>query len=266
MIPSVLSDPFWVARGLALAAVLVVVTGVWLVSLRTEDASLIDLFWGPLFAVQGWVHHGLASDPGPVAGWTVAIVTVWALRLSLHLARRNLGKGEDPRYARMREEGGPGWALRSLVTVFWLQAGLAWVIAWPLAVVAGSASPWSWVASAGALVAVAGLVMETVADAQLTRFKADPDNAGQVMDEGLWRYSRHPNYFGDAVFWWGVYLLAVAVGGWWTVFAPVAMTLLLLKVSGVPLLESRMEETREGYREYVRRTPAFVPWFPRDEP
>lgn len=258
-------DPFWQSRILSLALLLVVVTGVWLVSLRLEDASLIDLFWGPLFALQGWVHHLGAADPGPLSAGTVWIATLWAVRLALHLARRNLGKGEDPRYREMRERGGAGWAVRSLVTVFWLQAGLAWGIGWPLAVVAGAGDVAREWGLAGLVVAAIGFAFEAVADAQLARFKADPENRGRVMDRGLWRFSRHPNYFGDALFWWGVWLVAVGAGAWWSVAAPVAMTLLLLKVSGVPLLESRLEETREGYRDYVRRTPAFVPWFPREE-
>jgi steroid 5-alpha reductase family enzyme len=258
-------SPFWSARWLSLALLLALVTGVWILSLRYRDASLIDLFWGPLFAVQGWVHHALAPETGVLAVVTTWLVTLWAARLAAHLARRNLGKGEDPRYRRMREEGGSGWALRSLFTVFWLQAALSWAIAWPLALVAGSSESGGLLGAAGLAVALAGLLTEAVADEQLTRFKADPDNRGKVMDRGLWRYSRHPNYFGDAVFWWGIWGVAAALGAWWSIFAPVAMTLLLLKVSGVPLLESRMEETRKGYREYVRRTPAFVPWFPKDE-
>lgn len=249
----------------ALGAVVGITTAVWVLSLVVRDASLIDLFWGPLFAVQGWVYRARAEDPGLASLLAVVIVTAWAVRLAVHLARRNLGKGEDPRYAAMREAGGALWPARSLVTVFWLQAGLSWVIALPLAVVAGSSGGVAALAALGAALAVGGLVIETVADLQLAAFKSDPARKGRVLDSGLWRYSRHPNYFGDAVFWWGIFLMAVASGGLWTVVGPIVMTLLLMKVSGVPMLESRMEETRPGYREYVRRTPAFFPWFPRGE-
>ena len=244
-------------------AVLAITAAVWILSLITRDASLIDLFWGPLFAVQGWIYWTFTPDPSAVATAVAVLVTLWAARLALHLARRNLGKGEDPRYAAMRAAGGPAWPLRSLVTVFWLQAALAWVIGVPLAVVAGAGGPFDLPTLAACGLAVAGLLIETVADLQLARFKADPANAGRVLSTGLWRYSRHPNYFGDAVFWWGIFGVAAVHGGWWTVFAPLIMTGLLLKVSGVPLLEDRMIETRPEYRDYVRRTPAFIPWFPK---
>lgn len=250
----------------ALGAVVGLATVIWGVSLVAKDASLIDLFWGPLAAVQGWIYRGAASEPGLGSLIGVVLVSLWALRLTVHLSKRNLGKGEDPRYAAMREAGGPAWPVRSLVTVFWLQAGLSWVIALPLAVVATSSGPLGTLGWAGVTIAVIGLAVESVADGQLARFKADTRHRGQVLDTGLWRYSRHPNYFGDAVFWWGLFAMAVAAGGAWTIPGPIIMTLLLLKVSGVPLLEARMEETRPGYREYVRRTPAFVPWFPRSDP
>jgi steroid 5-alpha reductase family enzyme len=251
--------PPWVWAGLAAGFL---TSGVWILSLRARDASLIDLFWGPLFALQAWVYWRLGPHAGTVATLTLVLVTLWAARLALHLALRNLGKGEDPRYTAMREAGGPGWPLRSLVTVFWLQAALAWLIAWPLAVTAAADAlrPGSML---GLAIAALGLLIESVADVQLTRFRGDPANRGRVLDHGLWRYSRHPNYFGDAVFWWGVYGVAAAHGGVWTIFAPLIMTGLLLKVSGVPLLEKRMVDTRPAYADYVRRTSAFVPWFPR---
>ncbi len=247
----------------ALGAVLALTTLVWGASLLLRDVSIIDVFWGPLFALQAWVYRGGAADPGEASLVAVALVTAWAARLALHLGRRARGSGEDPRYAAMREAGGRGWSVRALATVFWLQGALAWLVAWPVAVAARSHEPLGALGWIGAGVAAAGAAFEAVADAQLRRFKADPHRRGQVMDSGLWRYSRHPNYFGDAVFWWGVWLLAASVGGAWTVFAPLVMTGLLLRVSGVPLLESRLRETRPGYADYVRRTPAFVPWVPR---
>ena len=247
----------------AAAAVFTVTSSVWLMSLAARDASLIDLFWGPLFAVQAWVYVVFAPSPSPLAYATAILVTMWAVRLAAHLVRRNVGKGEDPRYAAMRERGGPRWGIRAFVTVFSFQGALSWVIALPLAVTAGAAGPAGTLGMIAFGVAVAGLIVETVADLQLTRFKANPDNRGRVLDTGLWRYSRHPNYFGDAVFWWGIFGVAASQGGAWTVFAPLLMTGLLLKVSGVPLLEARMTETRPEYREYARRTSAFVPWPPR---
>lgn len=248
----------------ALGVVLAVTTVVWGASLIVRDVSIIDVFWGPLFALQSWMHRGDAPDPGLLADVAVALVTVWALRLAVHIARRARGSGEDPRYGAMRKAGGPGWAARSLATVFWLQGALAWIVAWPAAVAARSHVDPGVVGWIGAAVAAFGATFEAVADAQLTRFKTGPERRAGLLDRGLWRYSRHPNYFGDAVFWWGLWILSAAAGGAWTVFAPFLMTGLLMKVSGVPLVESRLEETRPGYRDYVRRTPAFVPWFPRE--
>ncbi len=246
----------------ALLAVVVLTTGVWILSLRFKDASLIDLFWGPLFVTLGWLHWTLTPDPGPAATIALILITIWGLRLAVHLARRNLGGPEDPRYAAMRAAGGPGWPFRALVTVFWLQAGLAWVVAWPLVVVVRAPAGLGPGGFIGIAVAAIGIAFEATADHQLARFKADPNRQGQVMDRGLWRYSRHPNYFGDAVFWWGLFILAASLGAAWTVFAPVLMTFLLMNVSGVPLLEPRLEVTRPGYRDYVRRTSAFLPLVP----
>jgi steroid 5-alpha reductase family enzyme len=163
----------------------------------------------------------------------------------------------------MREAGGSSFPLVSLFTVFWLQAVLAWLVSAPLFAAVTSGAPLGALDMLGALVFVSGMTLEAVADRQLEAFKADPSNRGRVLDSGLWRYSRHPNYFGNAVLWWGAYLIAVSAGGAWTVFGPLIMTFLLLKVSGVALLERGMEERRPGYAEYVRRTSAFVPMPPR---
>jgi steroid 5-alpha reductase family enzyme len=190
-------------------------------------------------------------------------VGLWAARLGWHLFRRNRREGEDPRYARWREEHGQAFWWVSLFKVFWLQAGILWVVAWPLLVSVTASEPTGWVALGGAAVFLSGFLTEAVADAQLRAFRADPANQGEVLDTGLWRYSRHPNYFGNAVLWWGLWLLAVDAGGWWTVFSPVVMTFLLLKVSGVSLLEEDIEERRPAYAEYVRRTSAFVPMPPK---
>lgn len=251
---------------------LVAVSAVWVISMKVRDASLVDLCWGPLFAVQGVFHMLRADAPGLRSALAVGITGLWALRLSLHLGRRNLGAGEDRRYAAMRSAGGPWWGWRSLVTVFWFQALLSWLIAWPLAIAAAAPGVPGGLGWLAALVALTGLGIEAVADAQLRRFKAGEKArlAGSsprgVMDQGLWRYSRHPNYFGDAVFWWGLWALGVDAGaGLFSLAAPAAMTFLLIRVSGIPLLEGHLESTRPGYADYVRRTPALVPWFPRED-
>lgn len=246
-----------------LAVVAGAMTVLWLVSLKLRDASIIDPFWAPGFLLVCTTYLALAPERA-IRGWLVtALVGIWAARLGSHLIRRNLRTGEDSRYQAWRDEHGDAWAIRSLVTVFWLQAVLLWLVSAPLLVAATSSAPLGALDVAGALIMLAGLVLEAVADAQLEAFKADPDNRGAVLDSGLWRYSRHPNYFGNAVMWWGAWLLAVGGGGAWTVFGPALMTFLLLKVSGVTLLERDIEERRPAYADYVRRTSAFVPWPPR---
>lgn len=241
----------------------VLFVGVWLVSLPLRDASIVDLIWGVGFALLAWVAWWGAPDAEPARLLVPVLATVWGARLSLYLLYRNWGAGEDPRYVSMRRRHAPFW-LKSLGIVFGLQAILQWLIALPLILLQRDAvGVGPWVAPGLALWAI-GLVFETVADLQLARFKANPANAGQVLDRGLWRYSRHPNYFGDCLVWWGLFAVALALGApWWTVFSPLLITGLLLKVSGVPLLESRLVRMRRDYADYRDRTPAFFPWKPR---
>jgi steroid 5-alpha reductase family enzyme len=186
------------------------------------------------------------------------------VRLAGYLARRNIGKGEDPRYVAMRRHYGASWPLRSLVQVFVLQGVLMWLISLPVQAAERSSGggPLGWSDALGAALTLTGVAFEATGDAQLARFKADPANRGKVMDRGLWRYTRHPNYFGDFLVWWGLYALAVASGNAWTVLSPALMSFLLLRVSGVTLLEKSMR-ARPGYDDYVRRTSAFFPWPPR---
>jgi len=197
--------------------------------------------------------------------WLIgALVTLWGLRLSLYILWRNWGKPEDLRYQKWRRESGRIWWWKSLFQVFVLQGVLMWIIAAPLLAAQQGAVPTglTLLDYVGAAIWLVGFFFEATGDLQLARFKADPRNKGKVMDRGVWRYTRHPNYFGDAAQWWGFYLIALAAGGWWTIFSPILMTLLLLRVSGVALLEQTLE-TRPGYKEYVERTSAFIPWPPR---
>ncbi len=256
----------WASLGMAalwgLGAALALGTVTWAVSVAKRDVSIVDSLWGPL--IWAAAAAGLAALPaaGPRAGWLLAAVALWAVRLSAHIMWRNRGEPEDRRYQAIRARNEPRFWLKSLYLVFGLQAVLACVVAAPVVVAGASGRPLQWLDTAGLLLLAFGLVFETVADAQLARFKGDPANRGQVMDRGLWRYSRHPNYFGECCIWWGVYLAACAAGGWWTVFSPLLMTFLLLKVSGVTLLEKDLEQ-RPAYRDYIARTSAFIPWIPR---
>ena len=257
-------DPYAITAGAAALLFLVV----WLVSLALRDASVVDLIWGAGFALLAWVAWSQAPDAEPARLVLPILSTVWGLRLSLYLTYRNWGQGEDPRYVAIRARNQPFW-FKSLWIVFGLQAALQWLISLPLLSVQRglleAPSALSSVALAlGAVLFGLGLLCESAADVQLARFKADPANAGQVMDRGLWRYSRHPNYFGDFLVWWGFYVIAIAQGApLWTVISPLVMSGLLLKVSGVPLLEARLRETRPAYADYVARTSAFFPWRPK---
>jgi steroid 5-alpha reductase family enzyme len=246
-----------------LAAVLGALTLLWGVSLHLRDASIIDAFWGPGFALATLVYWLVEGTRGARGTLVLALVAVWAARLGWHLLRRNRRLGEDPRYAAMRVRHGERWAGVSLLRVFWLQGAILWIISAPLLAAVRSRGPLGGLDAIGAAIFLVGLTLEALADAQLTRFRTDPANVGRVLDSGLWRYSRHPNYFGDALLWWGLFTIAAGAGAYWTVFAPAAMTFLLLRVSGVPLLEKGLGRTRPGYADYVRRTSSFVPWLPK---
>jgi steroid 5-alpha reductase family enzyme len=243
---------------LALAALIAAATVTWLVSLARRNVTIVDTLWPVLFALAAAIYASVAV-PGPRAGLVVALVSLWAARLAIHLAWRNWGLPEDHRYQAIRARNEPNFPLKSLYLIFWLQAGLAWVISLPLLGAATGQAAIGWLDYAGAGLWAVGLCFETVGDWQLARFKADPANRGQVMDRGLWRYTRHPNYFGDFCVWWGFYLLALAAGGWWTLPGPLLMSVLLLRVSGVALLEKDIGERRPAYAEYIRRTNAFFP-------
>ncbi|MBY0279316.1 DUF1295 domain-containing protein [Candidatus Binatia bacterium] len=239
----------------------------WLVSLRARKASIVDIWWGPGFALIALLSFAL-TPAGALSRRQLVLVltTIWGLRLGTHLLVRNTGRDEDFRYAAMRASWGHGFGMKSLPRVFLLQAVLMWVVSFPVQAAMRSATPVTlgFLDYAGIVLWAFGLFFETVGDLQLARFKADSANAGRVMDRGLWRFTRHPNYFGDACVWWGLWLIAVAVpGGFWSAIGPVTMTVLLTSVSGVPMLERTIAERRPGYDEYARRTSAFLPRPPK---
>lgn len=255
----------WNIALLALGWIVLAAVATWLVSLPRRDVSIVDSLWAVMIALGSWAYALAAPQVGPREALVLGLSTLWALRLSSHITWRNRGHGEDRRYQAIRARNQPRFAFKSLYLVFGLQAVLAWVVALPLmAALSGDAplGPLDW---AGACLWLFGLAHEGLADWQLARFKADPANAGRVMDRGLWRYSRHPNYFGEFCVWWGAWLVALAAGGLWTIVSPLLMTVLLLRVSGVTLLEQDMVERRPAYRDYVARTSAFFPWPRRSE-
>lgn len=250
-----LGQPALVMAALAVA--------VWLLSVKRRDVSIVDSVWSVFFLVfagsVAWRHAPLAWP----AATLLAVVAFWGLRLSLYITWRNRGHGEDRRYQAIRARNDPGFAWKSLYLVFLLQAVLAFVIAMPLLPALNGARAGNALTMLGIAIAAFGALFETVADAQMARFKGAPQSPGAVMDRGLWRWSRHPNYFGESVFWWGVWLASASLGGAWTVFSPLLMTWLLLRVSGVPLLEADLMQRRPAYADYLRRTSSFVPRPPK---
>lgn len=242
----------------ALAALLVFGFAGWLVSVWKKDVSIVDSMWSIMFLIAAVVYASVGNS-GPRAALVLMLVSIWALRLALHITWRNRGEDEDYRYRQIRANNSPGFAIKSLYIVFGLQAALAAVISLPLLSAVTGERPIGMLDVAGVLLWIVGFVFETLGDLQLARFKGDPANRGKVLDSGLWGLTRHPNYFGDFCIWWGFYLVALSAGGWWTVVGPLLMSFLLLRVSGVAMLEKDIGERRPDYADYVRRTNAFFP-------
>ena len=217
-----------------------------------------------MFLLVALAYAAMSADGGPRQALVLALVAIWALRLSAYISWRNHGQPEDYRYQEIRANNEPGFRYKSFYIVFVLQAALAWVISLPLAGGISGQSDIGFLDYAGVALFLVGLFFEAVGDLQLSRFRKDPGNAGKVLEKGLWRYTRHPNYFGNFTLWWGFYLIALSAGAWWTVVSPLLMTFLLLKVSGVALLEKDIGERRPRYQQYIRRTNAFFPGFPRN--
>ena len=248
------------------AFTLIAMSLLWLLSLRLQDASIVDIYWGLGFVLIAWTAFALSDGYRPRKLLLCVLVTVWGVRLALHLWRRNRGRGEDYRYQAMRKRHRERFKWISLALVFGLQGLLLWVISLPLQLAQTAIWPWrlTWLDWLGAGVWLLGFLFEAVGDWQLMRFKADPNNRGKVLNRGLWRYTRHPNYFGDAVVWWGLWLIAVAAGeGFIAMLSPLLMTFLLLQVTGAALLEKSLVKTKPQYQFYVKHTSAFVPWPPK---
>ena len=248
---------------------LVVMIALWVRSLATRDVTIIDVFWGPGFMLQAGIAAGVHGELSNRGILLLALVGVWSVRLGFHLWRRSAGRPEDSRYARMRADRPEGFGLWSLVWIFGLQAALMTAVALPLTLGlgAGQAAPWGLLDGVGVGLWGLGFFFEVVGDHQLSAFRRDPTSAGRVLEDGLWRYTRHPNYFGECCLWWGLFAIAFAGGApGWTLGSPILMTWLLLRVSGVALLEETIGDRRPGYAEYKARTSAFLPWFPGARP
>jgi steroid 5-alpha reductase family enzyme len=238
-------------------------TFTWMLSVPLKNVAIVDSLWSLMLFMAG-VIYALNSDPrAPRMSLVLWLLAIWAARLAGYITLRNAGKGEDRRYQQIRERNQPGFTWKSLYLVFWLQAGLAWVISLPLLGAFASNRPLGLLDYAGLLLWIIGFVFEALGDWQLSRFRKDPANAGQVMNRGLWRYTRHPNYFGEFCIWWGFWLIALSAGAWWSVVGAGVISWLLLKVSGVVLLERDIGNRRPLYADYVLKTNAFFPGPPQ---
>jgi steroid 5-alpha reductase family enzyme len=257
---------FFTAYLTGLLAIFVMMTVLWLISLIVKDSSIVDIFWGFGFVVAAVTYFLITPDGFQTRKVLItALTAIWGLRLTLHIGYRNIGKGEDFRYVNWRNQFGARWWWLSYVRVFLLQGVIMWIVSIPLLAAQWNATPDSLTFADYIAVVVwaIGFVFEAGGDWQLMRFKRNPANKGKLLSSGFWRYTRHPNYFGDAAQWWGLWLVALAAGGWWTVFSPAIMTFLLVRVSGVAMLEKSLAETKPQYREYIKNTPAFFPWLPK---
>lgn len=248
--------------GLNTAVVLGTMLLLWLISLKVNDASIVDMFWGAGFVLIAWTTY-FVSPQSTRASILAVLTTLWGLRLSTHLVIRNLGKGEDRRYTAMRDKHGPRFWWVSLITVFALQGIVMLVVSLPVQIGQLESKPIGPVAILGMMTWAIGFSFESIADYQLTRFRASRTEPSMVLDSGLWRYSRHPNYFGNALIWWGLFLIGASWSTGWTVVSPIVMTFLLCKVSGVPLLEKDLARRSAAYQDYIERTSSFVPLPPR---
>jgi len=243
----------------ALSAVLLVAAVSWMVSVIKKDVSFVDSLWSIFFLIAAAVF-ALGSQPLSFKGILVlTLVGIWSLRLSVYITARNWGMPEDYRYQSIRANNEPGFAFKSLYIVFGLQGVLACLVAVPLLPAISSNNPLTVIDVAAVALWTVGFVFEAGGDYQLARFKSQKDSDGKVLDTGLWRYTRHPNYFGEFCMWWAFYLFAVATGDWWIIISPLLMSFLLLKVSGVAMLEKTITDRRPKYSEYIRRTNAFFP-------
>jgi steroid 5-alpha reductase family enzyme len=247
----------------ALALILGVGIAAWVVSVIIRNVAFVDSLWSLFFLIAAVVF---AADAAPLSArglLVTSLVAIWALRLSIYITARNWGEPEDYRYQKIRANNEPGFAFKSIYIVFGLQGVLAWVIAMPLMPAIMNSGGIGPIEVLATVLWMVGFVFEAGGDYQLAKFKRDESNQGKVLNTGLWRYTRHPNYFGDFCVWWAFYLFAFAAGGWWTLLSPLLMSFLLLKVSGVAMLEKTISSRRPEYADYIRKTNAFFPGAPK---
>ena len=248
---------------LPLVVMLSLAIAVWALSIKLRDVSIVDSLWSIFFIVFTVLFAWRMGSDTTASFALIGLILLWGLRLSVYITARNHGKGEDRRYQAIRARNQPNFEFKSLYLIFILQMVLATVIVQPVVPILNGAQDANLLTFAGFAVAAFGALFETVADWQMARYKTTRTAQDEVMNRGLWRYSRHPNYFGEAVFWWGIWIASASMGGAWTIFSPLLMTWLLTRVSGVPLLEADMQQRSPAYRDYLTTTPRFVPGRPK---
>jgi steroid 5-alpha reductase family enzyme len=246
----------------SLLVMLVLGFATWTISLVKKDVSIVDSLWSLMFLGASLFLLSTRSDVNLKNLFILSLVMIWALRLSIFLTIRNWGEPEDRRYRQIRANNSPNFALKSLFIIFALQAVIASIVFTGLLPGLSPNATFHWLDVIALLLWITGFIMESLADQQLYRFKKQ-SAPGDVLQAGLWRYSRHPNYFGEFLIWWAFFLMTVTQGYWWVIFSPLVMTLLLLKVSGVGLMEQGISARRPAYQAYIERTSVFFPWLPR---
>jgi steroid 5-alpha reductase family enzyme len=255
----------WSAYFEVLVVMLGLGTVTWVLSVVKGDVSIVDSLWSLMFLGAGILIVAIAPEASFKTWLIFGLLIIWSLRLSLFLTIRNWGEDEDRRYQEIRKNNSPNFAFKSLFIIFGLQAVIAWFVFIGLLPGLYLAPDFHWLDGVALVLWTTGMYFEVVADMQLYLFKQNAENKGRVLDAGLWRYSRHPNYFGEFLVWWAFFLMSVTTGAWWAIVAPVIMTILLLKVSGVGLMEKGMNNRRPEYQSYVERTNTFMPWFPKKQ-
>ena len=248
-----------------LAVMFVIAVMLWIASRIKRDVGIVDSFWSLMILAAGlcFLYFGdtILAERSTLV---LILLSIWSIRLAAHITWRNWGQPEDTRYQDIRKNNQPHFEWKSLYIVFLLQAMLATIVALPLMSIFGSSDAMNMVDIIALTLWLIGMSFEAISDMQLARFKSSANNRGKVLNTGLWRYSRHPNYFGEFCIWWAFFLFAIASGYWWSIVSPLLMTILLLKVSGVSLLESTITERRPQYANYIRTTNAFFPWLPAE--
>jgi steroid 5-alpha reductase family enzyme len=249
----------------AFIAIMVMMTGLWIVSIFLKNVTIVDLFWGLGFVIAGWIYFFYTDGYEVRKILLIIFVTVWGIRLSVYLTWRNIGKGEDFRYQQFRKNYGNRYWWISFFQTFLLQGLLMWLISAPLlgAQFYNQNRSLNIFDILGILFWVIGLTFEAGGDYQLAKFRSNPNNKGKILDSGFWHYTRHPNYFGDTSVWWGYGFLCIASGSYLPILGSLLMTALIIKVSGVALLEKTLTDTKPQYKAYIEKTSPFIPWPPK---